>query len=185
MSRRPPTGSHRSRQVSRGFLHRHFRDRRFSFNEKAGTRAALPCCIGECCLQLETRCKVFSTHHNHAYSEVLSLHPSHSNTMKIISVFQITHDSRVMVTNNNLVNSVSLQSKNNGKVTFSLNSDMELRHWMYALELAIDVHKKTVPKGVAPPTTVPVLCGHLLLLSHVPRSAPCGCSPTAEPSCPG
>ena len=86
--------------------------------------------------------------------------------MKIISVFQITHDSRVMVTNNNLVNSVSLQSKNNGKVTFSLGSDVELRQWMYALESAIDVHKKTVPKGVAPPTTVPVLCGHLLFLAR-------------------
>mmetsp|Transcript_27062 Transcript_27062/g.64229 ORF Transcript_27062/g.64229 Transcript_27062/m.64229 type:complete len:579 (+) Transcript_27062:128-1864(+) len=97
------------------------------------------------------------------HREVLSLHPSHSNTMKILSIHQLTHDSSVVMTN-----STSIELKNRfEKVTFSLGSDMELRHWMYALELAINLPKKTVPSNwaAAPPTTVPILCGHLLFLS--------------------
>ena len=93
-------------------------------------------------------------------SECITVHPS-SDTLTILKIYQLSTESSFIVKDNIIEFQSGLKSV--GILTMTASSDIEHKHWCYALEVALaQVRKET--KTIVPPPHFPVHSGSLLYM---------------------
>lgn len=95
------------------------------------------------------------------HRECITIHPSCTDTVTILKIYQLTTESSFVVKVNSIEFRSGLKGVNN--LTMTASSDIECKHWCYALEVALArVRKET--KTIVPPPHFPVHSGTLLYL---------------------
>ena len=93
------------------------------------------------------------------HRECITIHPSLSETNKILNIFQLTESSSFKVKGD----SIEFKSGNGETLSIAAKNDIEHRQWCFALEMAITRLQKGASKVVHPPT-LPIHGGTLLCL---------------------
>ncbi|KAL7543078.1 hypothetical protein ACHAXR_012395 [Thalassiosira sp. AJA248-18] len=93
------------------------------------------------------------------HRECITCHPSFSETVKIVNIYQLSESSSFDVKGD----SIEFKSGTKGDETLLItaNNDIEHQHWCYALDIAIARLKKGASKTIIPPPNLPVHSGAL------------------------
>jgi hypothetical protein len=94
--------------------------------------------------------------------ECITVHPSFSETVKILKTHRLTETSSIDVKGKSIEFKTGVKGDEN--LTITAINEVEHQHWCYALELAVARLKKDASKTIVPPPHYPVHSGYLLCL---------------------
>jgi hypothetical protein len=94
------------------------------------------------------------------HRECITVHPSFSDTLKIIKIYRLTETSTYEVKGETIEFKTGV--KGDDSLTITANNEVEFQHWCYALGMAVARLRKDASKSIIPPPHYPVHSGYLL-----------------------
>jgi len=99
------------------------------------------------------------------HRECITVHPSFSDTLKIIKTYRLTETSSYEVKGETIEFKTGV--KGDDSLTITTNNEVEFQHWCYALGKAVARLRKDASKSIIPPPHYPVHSGYLLFYSSM------------------
>lgn len=94
------------------------------------------------------------------HRECITVHPSFSDTLKIIKTYRLTETSSYEVKGETIEFKTGV--KGDDSLTITTHNEVEFQHWCYALGKAVARLRKDASKSIIPPPHYPVHSGYLL-----------------------
>lgn len=99
---------------------------------------------------------------HHCSRECITVHPSFSETFKILNTHRLTETSSFYVKGESIEFKTGVKGDEN--LTITAINEVEHQHWCYALVIAVARLRKDASKTIVPPPHYPVHSGYLLCL---------------------
>jgi hypothetical protein len=96
-------------------------------------------------------------------SECITVHPSFSETVKILKTYRLTESSSFHARGESI--EIKTGVKGDKNLMIMVYNEVEHKHWCYALDIAVARLKKDATKTIVPPPHYPIHSGYLLCMN--------------------
>ena len=98
--------------------------------------------------------------------ECITVHPSFSETTKILKIYQLSESSTFDVRGESIEYKSNIKGDHDNTLTMTANNDIEHQHWLFALDSTISKLKSGSAKTIVPPPHLPVHSGSLMCMDE-------------------